>query len=90
MTMEPIAPGKETTEFKALKWVSIVCAVIVSLFGALTAAGIMPQEGLWATVLGAAWTVAKLGAAYSESRGVVKSTKLMADSAANPPLPPKP
>ena len=85
--MADVTPGNETSEFKALKWIGIIAGLLVAVMGSLTAAGVLPQEGLWATIIGAAFTVAKVAAAYAESRGAIKSAQVLA---ANPPKPPQP
>lgn len=63
---------ERNSELKAVKWVGIASALLVSVLTTLVATGVVPQEGLWAGLVSAAIAVATTVSKYTQTRGEKK------------------
>ena len=84
--MADVTPGNETSEFAALKWIGLGATLLIAVMAALAGAGVLPNEGLVASIVAGLLAVAHAAKGYAESRGAIKSAQVLA---ANPTKPPQ-
>lgn len=72
--MSDIGKGNQSSEFTALKWLGIGGSLLVGIITTLTAMEVIPQEGLWATVVAVLLAIGKALGDYSKGRSMVKAS----------------
>jgi butyrate kinase len=84
---DPNKPGEQTTEYKVMKWIGIIAAVLVASLTALVATGAIPPDTTGGAILAAAIPVfgalaTMTGSNYIKGRSVIKAAN--AKSAVEP------
>ena len=85
--MADVTPGNETSEFKALKWIGFGATILIAVMAALAGTGVLPSEGLLASIVAGLLAVAHAAKGYAESRGAIKSAQVLSQNPTQPPQP---